>query len=73
MPQVGDRFIPQRSERVYEIFHVHRGGDQVDLHLPRIDLLHLRMSTDTLTFIERKPGSIRTGRQARSKTRRRRC
>jgi hypothetical protein len=23
MPQVGDKVIPQRSETVYEIFHVH--------------------------------------------------
>ncbi len=26
MPQVGDKVIPQRSETVYEIFHVHLGG-----------------------------------------------
>ena len=26
MPQVGDKVIPQRSETVYEIFHVNQGG-----------------------------------------------
>ena len=26
MPQVGNKVITQRSETVYEIFHVHQGG-----------------------------------------------
>jgi hypothetical protein len=28
MPQVGDKVIPQRSETVYEIFHLHEGGEK---------------------------------------------
>jgi hypothetical protein len=54
-PQVGDKVKPGRSEMVYEIFKVHEGGKQVDLHVPGTNLLRLRTLTDTLTFVERKP------------------
>ena len=30
MPQAGDKVIPQRSETVYEIFHVPQGGAGVE-------------------------------------------
>ena len=36
MPQVGDKVYPPNSQMVYEISHVHVGGDEVDLHVPSV-------------------------------------
>jgi hypothetical protein len=55
MPQVGDKVIPPRSEMVYEIIRVSPGGEDVDLHVPGMNLDRFRVRTDTLTFVERKP------------------
>jgi hypothetical protein len=55
MPRVGDKVKPGRSEMVYEILHVYEGGDEVDLHVPGINLQRFRVRTDSLTFVERKP------------------
>lgn len=54
-PQVGDKVIPSRSEMVYEILRVHPGGEEVDLHVPGMNLVRFRVRPDTLTFVERKP------------------
>ena len=54
-PQVGDRVYPPHSQMVYEISHVHVGGDEVDLHVPGTNLERFRVRTDALTFVERKP------------------
>jgi hypothetical protein len=54
-PQVGDKVYPPRSELVYEISHVHAGGDEVDLHVPGTNLERFRVRTDALTYVERKP------------------
>jgi hypothetical protein len=40
---------------VYEISHVHGGGDEVDLRVPGTNLQRFRVRTDRLTFVERKP------------------
>jgi hypothetical protein len=45
---------------VYEVLTVHRGGDEVDLHVPGTNLQRFRERVDSLTFVERKP----TGRAA---------
>jgi hypothetical protein len=55
VPQVGDKVTPPRSEMVYEISRVSPGGDEVDLHVPGMNLERFRVRTDTLTFVERKP------------------
>ena len=55
MPQVGDKVYPPNSQMVYEISHVHVGGDEVDLHVPGTNLQRFRVRTDRLTFVERKP------------------
>ena len=55
MPQVGDKVYPPNSQMVYEISHVHVGGDEVDLHVPGTNLQRFRVRTDRLTFAERKP------------------
>jgi hypothetical protein len=34
LPQVGDKVKPGKSEMVYEIYRVHDGGDEIDLHDP---------------------------------------
>jgi hypothetical protein len=55
VPQVGDKVTPPRSHMVYEISRVSPEGDEVDLHVPGMNLERFRVRTDTLTFIERKP------------------
>jgi hypothetical protein len=55
MPQVGDKVKPGKSEMVYEIYRVHDGGDEVDLHVAGTNLQRFRERTDILTFVERKP------------------
>src|ERR1700735_3448279 len=55
MPQVGDKVYPPNSQLVYEISHVHVGGDEVDLHVPGTNLERHRVRTDALTYVERKP------------------
>ena len=55
MPQVGDKVYPAKSEMLYEVSHVHHGGDEVDLHVPGTNLTRFRVRTDSLTFAERKP------------------
>jgi hypothetical protein len=55
MPQVGDKVYPPNSQMLYEISHVHVGGDEVDLHVPGTNLQRFRVRTDRLTFAERKP------------------
>jgi hypothetical protein len=55
MPQVGDKVIPPRSEMIYEILRVSPGGEDVDLHVPGMNLDRFRVRTDTLNFVERKP------------------
>jgi hypothetical protein len=55
MPQVGDKVYPPNSQMLYEISHVHVGGDEVDLHVPGTNLQRFRVRTDDLTCVERKP------------------
>src|ERR1700733_13252152 len=55
MPQVGDKVYPPNSQMLYEISHVHVGGDEVNLHVPGTNLERFRVRTDRLTFAERKP------------------
>jgi len=55
MPQVGDRVYPPNSQMLYEISHVHVGGDEVNLHVPGTNLERFRVRTDRLTFVDRKP------------------
>lgn len=38
----------------YEIFNVHSGGNEVDLHVPGTNLQRFRERVDNLTFVERK-------------------
>jgi hypothetical protein len=44
MPQVGGKVIPQGSETVYEIFHVHQGGageaTRTPAHFTDVDICH---------------------------------
>ena len=42
-PQIGDKVYPPRSQLVYEISHVHVGGDEVDLHVPGTNLERFRV------------------------------
>jgi hypothetical protein len=53
-PQVGDKVYPPRSQLVYEISRVYKGGDEVDLHVPGTNLERFRVRTDALTYVERK-------------------
>src|ERR1700727_3332587 len=55
MPQVGDKVYPPNSQMLYEISHVHVGGDEVDLHVPGTNLQRFRVRTDRLTIAEHKP------------------
>ena len=55
MLQVGDKVYPPNSRMLYEISHVHVGGDEVNLHVPGTNLERFRVRTDRLTFAERKP------------------
>jgi hypothetical protein len=55
IPQVGDKVKPGHSEMVYEISRVSQDGDEVDLHVPGINLERFRVRADNLTFVERKP------------------
>ena len=63
MPQVGDKVKPARSEMVYEISHVHHGGDEVDLHVSGTNLQRFSVRTDTITFVERRLKSLSSGRR----------
>jgi hypothetical protein len=54
-PQVGDKVYPPNSQMLYEISHVHVGGDEVNLHVPGTNLERFRVRTDRFTFAERKP------------------
>src|SRR3984885_16301358 len=54
-PQVGDKVYPPNSQMLYEISHVHVGGDEVNLHVPGTNLERFRVRTDRLTFVDRKP------------------
>jgi uncharacterized protein YihD (DUF1040 family) len=40
---------------VYEIFHVSKEGDEVNLHVPGTNLQRFRVQVSDLTFVERKP------------------
>jgi hypothetical protein len=53
-PQVGDKVKPGRSVLTYEIFRVHYGGNEVDLHVPGTNLQRFRERVDNLIFVERK-------------------
>ena len=55
MLQVGDKVYPPNSQMLYEISHVHVGGDEVNLHVPGTNLERFRVRTDRLTFVDRKP------------------
>jgi hypothetical protein len=54
IPQVGDKVRPGRSEMVYEISHVSKDGDEVNLHVPGTNLERFRVRVSDLTFVERK-------------------
>jgi hypothetical protein len=54
VPQVGDKVRPGRSEMVYEISHVSKEGDEVNLHVPGTTLQRFRVPVSDLTFVERK-------------------
>jgi hypothetical protein len=54
MPQIGDKVKPPRSEMVYEISHVSKDGDEVNLHVPGTYLERFRVRVSDLTFVERK-------------------
>ena len=54
VPQVGDKVRPGRSEMVYEISHVSKEGDEVNLHVPGTNLQRFRVPVSDLTFVERK-------------------
>jgi hypothetical protein len=53
-PRLANKVKPARSEMVYEINHVHLGGDEVDLYVPGTNLMRFRVRADSLTFVERK-------------------
>jgi len=55
VPQVGDKVKPGRSEMVYEISHVSKEGNEVNLHVPGTNLERFRVQVSDLTFVERKP------------------
>jgi hypothetical protein len=54
VPQVGDKVRPGRSEMVYEISHVSKEGNEVNLHVPGTNLERFRVQVSDLTFVERK-------------------
>jgi hypothetical protein len=54
-PQIGDKVKPGRSVLTYEISHVHNGGKEVDLQVPRSNMQRFRERVQNLTFVERKP------------------
>jgi uncharacterized protein YihD (DUF1040 family) len=54
VPQVGDKVRPGRSEMVYEISHVSKEGDEVNLHVRGTNLQRFRVPVSDLTFVERK-------------------
>jgi hypothetical protein len=54
VPQVGDKVRPGRSEMVYEISHVSKEGDDVNLYVPGTNLERFRVPVSDLTFVERK-------------------
>jgi hypothetical protein len=59
LPSVGDKVIRMGgSGTVLEISKVHHGGDEVDLNLAGTNLEWLRVRTDSITFVERKPPAI---------------
>jgi hypothetical protein len=54
VPCVGDKVRPGRSEMVYEISHVSKEGNEVNLHVPGTNLERFRVPVSDLTFVERK-------------------
>jgi hypothetical protein len=54
-PQVGDKVYLSNSQMLYEISHVHVGGEEVSLHLSGTNLERFRVRTGRLTFVDRKP------------------
>jgi hypothetical protein len=54
VPQVGDKVRPGRSEMVYEISHVSKEDNEVNLHVPGTSLERFRVPVSDLTFVERK-------------------
>jgi hypothetical protein len=54
VPQVGDKVTIPRSELVFEISHVSKEGDDVNLHVPGTNLERFRVLVSDLTFVERK-------------------
>jgi hypothetical protein len=54
VPQVGDKVTIPRSELVFEISHVSKEGDDVNLHVPGTNLERFRVRVSDLTFVERK-------------------
>ena len=55
-PQVGDKVVRKGgSGTVLEISKVHHGGHEVDLNLAGTNLEWLRVRTDSITFVDRKP------------------
>jgi hypothetical protein len=54
MAQVGDKVKPYSSEMVYEISHVSKEGNGVNLHVPGTNLERFRVLVSDLTFVERK-------------------
>jgi hypothetical protein len=55
MPLIGDKVTMPRSKSVLEVNHVSRDGDEVDMLLPGTNLQWIRVRTDTLTFVDRRP------------------
>jgi hypothetical protein len=43
------------AQMLYEISHVHVGGDEVNLHAPGTNLERFRVRTDRLNFVDHKP------------------
>jgi hypothetical protein len=54
VPQVGDKVTIPRSELTFEISHVSREGDDVNLQVPGTNLERFRVPLSDLTFVERK-------------------
>lgn len=55
MPRIGDKVTMPRSASVLQIKNVSPNGEEVTLELPGTNLQWLRVRTDTLTFVDRRP------------------
>ncbi len=55
MPRVGDKVTIPRASGVLEVEQVSQDGSEVTLRLPGTNLQWFRVSTDTLTYVERRP------------------